>query len=460
MSVRTLLISPLILVFLLCSCGNGVITAPPAGVEGKAGLNTYLGGGHPIEGINYARNNRSTYYLPKVFEYWDVHHFDEKLDPWVDVELHEMLVDKDERLYLSRFYDGSNQGLNGGEIKRKYMLFSFDFGETPVERYENGYFMTLYAEGIYTINKYYDTGWQRFGDFSSYYETYRSNLCEISQWPQVANEISAEWSYYSWYNSYWDNGEEYNGDWDARSFDCILPLPDGTVLASYAIPDMTFYDPRHLQRLGPGLQEMYEVTTKFDVTGFTLDVETGNIYVLSSSFVAPIGVTYLYCFNINLEPLWDNIDHGQFPKFSTELPVIDDSGDILGIINGRLKRIGSDGSPGGVISCQARKRPALFNDGTIVVICESAILYFDTGLNVTAAIPLPSGPGTGSEYTDPPLIDTNDNFAIFHGSDVWIISRHGDVLAHRTFESDVRKVRLGPDHLFVALDDAIYRFPV
>jgi hypothetical protein len=73
-------------------------------------------------------------------------------------------------------------------------------------------------------------------------------------------------------------------------------------------------------------------------------------------------------------------------------------------------------------------------------------------------IPLPTGSDTGGLYEDPPLVDAVDNMALFVGPDLYIINRQGNVIDERTFESEIREIRLGPEHLFVALDYVIYRF--
>ncbi len=101
-------------------------------------------------------------------------------------------------------------------------------------------------------------------------------------------------------------------------------------------------------------------------------------------------------------------------------------------------------------------RPSILNDGTIAVLSDDAIVLYDEQLNETGEIPLPSG--TGDEYTRPSLIDANDNLALFVGTELYIIDRDGNVITSRIFGSEVREVRLGPDHLFVALDTEIYRF--
>lgn len=104
------------------------------------------------------------------------------------------------------------------------------------------------------------------------------------------------------------------------------------------------------------------------------------------------------------------------------------------------------------------QRPAIFNGGATGVISHSSIYIFDENLQQTGKIPLPSGVGTGDRYKRPPLIDSDDNLAIFEGENLYIMDREGNVIAGRTFENEIREIRLGPEHLYVAFDAAIMRF--
>ena len=145
-------------------------------------------------------------------------------------------------------------------------------------------------------------------------------------------------------------------------------------------------------------------------------------------------------------------------EFTGDIPVIADDGGILGIHLGQLRRYEPDGKAGPHVLCFGHLRPAILNDGTIVVISDSTLKFFDEDIIETGETPLASGADTGGLYNEPPLIDADDNMALFLGSNLYIINADGNVIAQRAFDSDIREIRLGPEHLFVALDYEIFRF--
>jgi hypothetical protein len=101
----------------------------------------------------------------------------------------------------------------------------------------------------------------------------------------------------------------------------------------------------------------------------------------------------------------------------------------------------------------------ILNDGSIAVVSDSSILLLDNDLNQIGSIPLPAGPGSGASTTAPPLVDALDHLAIVNGADLYIIDIFGAVICHRTFDSNILTIRLGPDNLYVVTTDKLYRFP-
>jgi hypothetical protein len=238
-----------------------------------------------------------------------------------------------------------------------------------------------------------------------------------------------------------------------RHFDNLLPLPNGNLLVSYKRfnPD-SYHDfwsmtsARYFDLLDENLNAIKTCDLGSAITGFAFDEASGRSYISTDSA--------LYCFDWDLNEIW----HTTFRMCDT-YPVIADDRSLLGIVGGTLWRIATDGTLSGVRTCDAFLRPAVLNDGTVIVITESSLLLFDDALDEMGSIPLPSGPDTGAYIPAPPLVDSSDRMALYIGPDLYIIDTSGAVLCHRTFNSDIRSIRLGPDHLFVARDTKIYRFP-
>lgn len=239
--------------------------------------------------------------------------------------------------------------------------------------------------------------------------------------------------------------DDYGGELDARRFKHLLPLPDGNLVVSHAKDNGP---PKHLELRGENFEELAAYSYGCVVNGLAFDGDTETVYVATEAG--------LYAYDSSLSEIWNTT--ATFPGFAGNNPVIADDGGILGCLGGVLRRVEPDGSPGPEQDCGAYLRPCVLNGGTIAVITESTINYFDEGLNEVGEIPLPSGADTGSQYTKPPLVDTDDNMALFAGSDLYIIDKDGNVITKRTFDDDIREIRLGPEHLFVALDYEIFRF--
>ncbi len=465
------LLSVILLTFFIlgCSGGDTLLTPPPAqpaqepssppsnGGNGPASQ-SYLGYGHPIEGVNNRRNNRSQYLLPQSLDR------DEKIDEPFDQDypytkgVSELVIDGDEQIFLGR-YDGGGQTLqNGYGGHSRYQLFSFRFGDGFGDEKTGGRDIVLTNDRVYTTSykndssQYSDMG---YGSSSSHRWSY---LLEYDPWPVLAYEVSTYWGRYSWFNthSFSSGGGKY-GNWDGRFFDTIFPLPNGNLLISYKRPRCT-YVWKGLQLLDDELDLIDGVWLGADITGSAYDENTSRIYTTTDMPEGTIGgARHLYCFDTDLTKLWDA--DSLWKNFSEWLPVIDDEGGVVGVYNSFLRRIDPDGINGQIIKCGAQTRPAILNDGTIAVICETYLKYFDTELNEIARFPLPSGPESGKEASHAPLVDALDNMALILGPHLCIVDREGNVIAQRTFEDDIKIIRLGPEHLFVALDYAIYRFP-
>ncbi len=450
-----LMVIPSILVILSIGCSNGSQPGTLPDGQPEVTADDYLGGGYPIKGINYSRNNRSTYKLPMAFEFWDVYRdvFDSD-DFYHERSFHDLAVDGNGKLYMS-LMDDAGQGFENGSWKQvNYMLFAFEFGQDPGTPVDGGYNIALSENGLYSVNRYfYSSTGSGFGSVSSS-SKYVSNITRVLSWPECAYEISTGWGTSTWFFSMGNSGSSKNGDWDGRNFNSVLPMPDDTLLITYAEPNTNPADDNHVQRLDLSLQVICEASLPDDIIGLSFDEDTNHIYLTTADRLVP-PTSGLYCFNENFELQWDTSKH--WNNFSSELPVIDNDGGILGVYDGKLKRVNSNGEPDDVLDCGARTRPALFNDGAFVVVCDTGIKLFNTSLTEIASFPLPTWAADG--YLTP-LVDSLDNFAIAAGTMLYIYNRDGEVLIHRNFEKDIRAIRLGPENLFVALDDALYRFPV
>ena len=236
------------------------------------------------------------------------------------------------------------------------------------------------------------------------------------------------------------------GDGEHMRFHHLLPLPSGGLFTAHS--RSSWDKPEYIGLLDENLVETGEIDLGGEVTGMAYDSAARQVYVAAGKG--------LYCYDLGLSQKWNSTS--DYWEFTGDIPVIADDGGILGIYLGQLRRYGPDGKAGPHVLCFGHLRPAILNDGTIVVISDSTLKFFDEDIIETGEIPLPSSEDTGSQYTRPPLIDAEDNMALFAGDTLYIIDRDGNVIAERTFDSDIREIRLGPEHLFVALDYEIYRF--
>jgi len=407
-------------------------------------VDAYLGGGHPLEGVTYRRNNRSGYRLPLTLD------AGEKIEPPYEVQqnwpykrwevFHELVVAGDERLYLGAYI--SVPGAWYSIADQGYGMWSFHFTDGEVgPKVGGGMRAVATCGGVTTIDRRFsEDPVGGHGDYSGW-TSHTSSLVRYGTWPEELARVSGIWGGIfvdGWYNT---------GDWDSRRFADLLPLPDDSTIAAFSLGD---YDPpTFLQRLSESLDILAEAELGGGITGLAFDGNTQALYVACDAG--------LYCYGWDLTERWNTAS--TVPMFSADSPVITDDGGIIGLRVGTLRRVEPDGTSGGEVSFGGYLRPALLNDGTIAVIDDSSVVFFDPELVQIGSIPLPSDPGSGGSYTRPPLVDAADNMALFAGPDLYIISGDGTLIDQRTFESDIREVRLGPSHLFVALDYEIFRFP-
>jgi hypothetical protein len=407
---------------------------------------SFLGGGHPLDGVDFRRSNRSGYALPGSLSGGEVIE-----PPYPDPEspfefhgsFHDLVVAGDERLYLGVYLTAAVGG-GPGSYQDAYSLWSFYFGDDAGPEGGGGMLTVLSTLGAYTISRSNDIKVMYGHGNYTWHSRYSSSAYRYVVWPDIYTETSASWGRYGDA----DLGMDIKwGDWDAPRFYDLLPLPDGSAIVAFAGDD--YGPPMSVGRLSEDFTLIQETQLDGGITGIAFDGDTGVTYVATG-----VG---LYSYSWDFSENWNTF--GTIMEFSETMPVIADDRGILGCLEGTLRRIEPDGSPGGETSCGAYLRPAILNDGTVAVITDSSILYLDPQLTQIGEIPLPGGPDTGDLYTRPPLIDSVDNMALFAGPDLYIISRNGDLLAQRTFESEIREIRLGPDHLFVALDYQIFRYP-
>ncbi len=465
----TFLMSLILLIAMLPqSCSSNVIppvTPPqnggnePPGDDGRWDddkYSDYLGDGHPIEGINYRRNNRSQYQLPDCltaddfitpFSYEEYY---EAPDDIIDNRrFHSLVISGDEKLYLGRYlyyYKGfSNEIRAIWESTETSDLSSFYFDENSGTYMDGGQKVILTSRGVMSYSRKRTRDASRSSAGPPVNESSVVNysyFLKYGVWPELLTSSSENWGIY-----YFTYGDYDFGDWSSRRFKDFLPLPDDRILVSFTRDDNL--TPNHLQVLDGALDVLHELEFPGEITGLTFYNPTACSYISTTDG--------LYCFDLAFGEMWNTTSN--VPGFTDNIPVIADDGSLTGCLDGVLRRISPDGALASEQHCCARIRPVILNDGTIAVITESTIKYFDDDLNETGEIPLPSGTDTGTQYIRPPLVDAGDNMALFNGSDLYIIDRDGNLIAERTFDDDIRETRLGPEHLFVALDYAIYRFP-
>ena len=420
---------------------------------------SYLGGGHPIEGVNYRRNNQSPYLLPKSLDYEDsITPFKHEYDwGWgYSEKFHHMVIDGNERMYIGRTISEWWSMQNGSDGYSDYDLISCQFDENNYEGLAGGMEIALTRTGVFTTSFRHEEDDSYDMGNSDYIDKYYSSLYYYNPWLEVVCEVTGYWGVWNWFRNYtlppW--GRKYMGDWNSRVFEKLFPLPDGNLLALHSKPGSNI---DYLQLVTEDFQVLAErVYTIDEENGFAFDEETGSLYGLMYSELLHL--------DSDLSTTWGG-GEPPYKYFGNRFPVIDDKGCLVGCSSGRpfggndsyLKRIGSNGEPKGRIDCGASQRPVILNDGTIAVGCGEEIKYFDTNLNHIGTTGLPSGLSLSWD-SHPPLVDALDHLALIKGPYLYIIKRNGQVLGSRTFESDIREIRLGPEHLFVALDYAIYRF--
>jgi hypothetical protein len=282
------------------------------------------------------------------------------------------------------------------------------------------------------------------GGPSHYEHDYRHSSLVLYNWPAVV----AVTSYY-WYRL-WEaevGMDIWGGDWSSPRFQDLLPLPGGRVVTAQGKKDLG-EPPDSIGFWDKNFAMINEIKIGDEITGIAFDALNATVYVATHAG--------LYSYGWDFAEKWNT--SSTYPDFTHTIPVLTDDSGVLGCLNGVLARIEPDGSLGTQVDCGAFGRPCVLNDGTIAVITQSTIKYFDPQLNSVGEIPLPTGSDTGSLYPEPPLVDSADNMALFEGTNLYIIDRNGNLLDQRTFDVDIHKIRLGPQHLFVCLQNAIYRF--
>ena len=415
----------------------------------------YLGGGHPIEGVNYRRNNRSPY---------DLHASQSSLnnvnsvspfyvDEIDDIKYQGLVIDEDEKLYVGQHMlheDTLGDSIVGsGTIEDAYAIQSFHFDEPFGKRCDGGKEMVLTTSGVFTNYSrfYWDYTWYlyKYPYGGHQVKEFESSLSEYTLWPDVNVGVSEAFTWVSDIVAGSEWGYVYFGDPQSRRFGEFFPLPDGRVLVAVTRSDDI--PPKYLQLLDENLEVIKEIELAGEVKGYAFDSELGAIYVSTAGG--------LYAFNWAFQPKWDTVSSK--PDFADDIPVLTDDGGILGCHNGVLCRIEPDGTIGAEANCSAATRPAILNDGTVVVICASTIALLDEGLNMLDEIPLPDAPPTNL-FTIPPLVDAKDNLVLSAGKWLFIIDRNGNEIDSYIADTGIRNIRLGPQHLFAAFDYLIVRF--
>ncbi len=426
----------IILLVLLCGCDATRIPIQALNPLNLPDATAFLAGGHPMDGVNYERNNRSQYLLPASLD--NFASFDTPIRDSIKETYHSFVLTSDERIYLGGHfnYDIAHAQPYNHHFQG-YSLWSFYFGEDSGTEYDGGMETFATSVGAFTLTNKDEYHYPIPRDITSY----TSSFLHYIGWPEPVVDVTKTWTV----DTKWDAPFLYNGT--PMQFTHVLPLPDGRVILSIndgqppVVPDLWLLDENAvpIDKFRPGAH----------VTGFAYNGETGVTYVATEG-----GLKF---YDLEFNELWNSFSGG--PRFAEEYPVIGDDGAIWGCMDGVLRRLGPGGNPGGQISCGALMRPVVLNDGTIAVITDSSIKYFDDELNETGEIALPTGPDTGESYTRPPLVDADDRMILFNVMDLFIIDMDGNIIAHRSFDNLIREVRLGPEHLFVALDYEIYRFP-
>ncbi|MCK4721327.1 hypothetical protein KAU08_11730 [bacterium] len=400
----------------------------------------YLGGGHPIEGVNYYRNNRSSYPLPVDLASDD---FIEGLYGEYD-SFRDLLISEDESLFLSHNYKYV-VGSYISESKKYNYVRSFLFGEDTGEAVQTGYRMVLTDSGLYSITRSRQSSYQHYAGHASGSGGFGSGLDKYGAWPTLEQQIATGWGYTIMVDVYY----YWQGDLEGMHIFDVFPLPDGSTLIAFARSGNYFGDPpTYIAFLDGSFNTVYETDLLTEIRGISFDEPTGHIYIST--------ITGLYCYDLNMNQLWDTT--ATSPSFSSTFAVITDDGGAIGVGNGQLKRVEPDGSIGTVVDCGPYLRPAITNNGSVLVITADTLQIYDSDLNLISEFPLPTGPGTGEIYTKTPLIGSDGNIALTTDTDLYILNGSGTEIAHRTFDAKIHGLRLGPQHLFVATENRIYRF--
>jgi hypothetical protein len=316
------------------------------------------------------------------------------------------------------------------------------FGEDYGEAVQSGYGTALTDSGLYSIirssNSYTFTyhGPTGSGD-------YESGLDKYGAWPILEQHMSSGYTFKLDYTGY-----HYMGSYYCRRFVEVFPLPDGNTLVTFSRSGSSQDSATNIAILDDSFNIVIETDLSVYIRGISFDETTGHIYISASPG--------LHCFDLNLNLLWTTTS--ALSSFSSTFAVIMDDGGVIGVGNGQLKRVEPDGSIGAVVDCGPYLRPAITNNGSVAVITADSLQIYDSDLNLISEFPLPTGPGTGEIYTKTPLIGSDGNIALTTDTDLYILNGSGTEIAHRTFDAKIHGLRLGPEHIFVATADEIYRF--
>ena len=159
--MRTVIsILPLLLIaFLFFGCNAGRIPVPFQNPNDIPDAATFTGGGHPMEGVNYRRNNRSHYTLPVTLAAEDSIGVPYE-EPAV---LSELLIDGDENIYLGRYYSRGWIGTEITDYDENYTMWVFSFGGDYGPGQEGGLETVLTTDGIFTASRRVGIFWDNSG---------------------------------------------------------------------------------------------------------------------------------------------------------------------------------------------------------------------------------------------------------------------------------------------------------
>ncbi len=410
-------------------------------VQDVMDASNYLGEGHPIEGINPRRNSRSTHLLPTSLQGYETMPVPQPPNEYDgSVNLNGFVVSGDERLYVSA---NSIWGFYGiyEEHFEDTSLAAIYFGD-PIYGYpsiweQGGKETVLTSTGAYSIDYRYES-WGYNMTPGTGGGSITIDLRRYSSWPAVQASVMSWKSWDSLYGEVY--GYTYHGA--KKMFYDIFPLPDNRSVGAW------YRSEGYLDFLDENLESIRINTLDTGCYGLAFDGSTRTTY-------AAVGTDLCaYDWDGNLKWTSNSTD----VDYSSGYPVIDDEGGILGVKGGIMYRINPDGSFSSSTTHGANSRPFLLNDGTICVLSNDQFMrMYDTDLNMLGYISIPVTTGWFTSHT--PIVDANDNILLYAKYHLYIIDRYGNPITDFAL-SNIKYVRLGPNHLFVIAGNKIYRFPV